>query len=112
MNANPQGLFPKITNLRLESQSGAPGSNTQNQLITMNVLKHSGGHISGMSSSHHHNIIHQQNERNFRGMASVSAGLSNNGQPNAAVVINGGAKPLSSPRLQEHGVETNMAYQQ
>jgi hypothetical protein len=48
MNANPQGLFPKITNLRLESQSGAPGSNTQNQLITMNVLKHSGGHISGM----------------------------------------------------------------
>jgi hypothetical protein len=44
----------------------------------MNVLKNSGGHISGMSNSHHHNLM-QHNERNFRGIASVSAGLNNNG---------------------------------
>jgi len=80
----------------------------------MNVLKHSGGHISGMSSSHHHNLNQQQNDRNFRGMASGSAGLSTNGTTNATGIsgVQQQLKPLSSPRLQDQGVETNLAYQQ
>ena len=75
----------------------------------MNVLKHSGGHISGMSNSHHHNL---NNERNFRGMTSVSAGL-NTGTIHATGLSNNTQvlKPLSSPRLQDHGGEAKLAYQ-
>jgi len=53
------GLFPKITNLRIENQSIPNSAHSQvnktgqqgiNSNATMNVLKNSGGHISGMSN--------------------------------------------------------------
>jgi hypothetical protein len=64
--SNQPGLFPKITNIRIENQSipnsahsGHNGSAAMQSAGTMNVLKSSGGHISGMSN--HPNLA--SNER-------------------------------------------------
>ena len=67
MNNQP-GLFPKITNIRIENQSipnsahsgGHNGSAAMQSAGTMNVLKSSGGHISGMSN---HPNLAASNER-------------------------------------------------
>ena len=59
--SSQQGLFPKITNLRIDNQTvpnsahsngnnAPPNAQGGSQSTTMNVLKNSGGHISGMSN--------------------------------------------------------------
>jgi hypothetical protein len=65
-NGEPGGLFPQInsngfkcnqppsgqhmSNTQVSQPASAHGPSTQG---TMNALKHSGGHISGMSTHHH-----------------------------------------------------------
>ena len=82
-----QGLFPKITNLRIDNQSvpnsahshghGANGSAGSGQITSaaaMNVLKHSGGHISGMSNHPtHHNLNHPNERHHYRGLGGGTA---------------------------------------
>ena len=58
--------------------NGHTGQGPIQAVAAMNVLKHSGGHISGMSN--HHNLI-QQNERqhHYRGVTAAAAGAGHGG---------------------------------
>ena len=123
------GLFPKITNLRIENQSvpnsahsqghGPQASSGAGQITSaaaMNVLKNSGGHISGMSNHHHtnhHNLNHLNphaaaNDRHhFRGIggsAAINAAVASGGHSlGLSVTGSHPLKPLSSPRSsQQH----------
>ena len=123
------GLFPKITNLRIENQSvpnsahsqghGPQASSGAGQITSaaaMNVLKNSGGHISGMSNhhqAHHHNLNHSNphagaNDRHhFRGIGGSAAmntsGASATHPLGLSVTGSHPLKPLSSPRSsQQH----------
>jgi hypothetical protein len=94
--SNQPGLFPKITNIRIENQSipnsahsgGHNGSAAMQSAGAMNVLKNSGGHISGMSN---HPNLAASNERqhHYRGMTGSGASGTNYQHQ---------YKPLSSPR--------------
>jgi len=136
------GLFPKITNLRIENQSvpnsahsqghGPQASSGAGQITSaaaMNVLKNSGGHISGMCNHHHmpnHNLNHLNphaaaNDRHhFRGIggsAAINAAVAS-GANSLGLSVTGShpLKPLSSPRssqqhnghiAHEHGPASN-----
>lgn len=69
----------------------------------MNVLKTSGGHISGMSNHHNINGHASNNDRHhFRGpggSAALNAGALTAHAAAKSVVSSNPAKPLSSPRL-------------
>jgi len=82
-----QGLFPKITNLRIENQSvpNSAHSHAGAQASTMNALKHSGGHISGMSNHHVHNLNNLNERHNYRGQTGVGGVTSSALNPQAAV---------------------------
>ena len=84
------GLFPKIMNLRVEQNQTVPnsahsnghgnqmqqaGSNQITSAAAMNILKHSGGHISGMSTHHHgqHNLAALNDRQHSRGVPMGSA---------------------------------------
>ena len=116
-----QGLFPKITNLRVENQSvpssahsqghGPTGNSGAGQITSaaaINVLKNSGGHISGMSNhhqTHHHNLnphAAANDRHHFRGLggsAAIAAAVASGSHPGGLSATGSHPlKPLSSPR--------------
>lgn len=112
------GLFPKIMNLRGDQNPTVPnsahsnghgnqmqqaGSNQITSAAAMNILKHSGGHISGMSTHHHgqHNLGGLNERQHSRGVAMGSAegeGSRGGHQTGFGGTGNLPLKPLSSPR--------------
>ena len=115
------GLFPKIMNLRVENQTvpnsahsnghgnqmQQAGSNQITSAAAMNILKHSGGHISGMSNHHgQHNLAGLNERQHSRGIPMVSADGDQSRTAHQSGFGGTGSlplKPLSSPRTsQQH----------
>ena len=92
------------------NQMQQAGSNQITSSAAMNILKHSGGHISGMSNHHQqHNLNNINDRQHNRGIPLVNGGGSGaatqSGAHQTAFGVAGSLplKPLSSPRSsQQH----------